>query len=100
MRTALAAIIESQGGFCVVQNGSVIAHLALPFGGLISRESPESIAQSLLKLRDASKQAGCILSEPFLQLAFLCLPVIPSLKLTDRGLIDVDQFKIIPVCAN
>ncbi|MBM4304303.1 MAG: adenine deaminase [Deltaproteobacteria bacterium] len=99
MQVALKALIESQGGFVVVQNKSVLAHLALPLGGLMSEKNPEVIAKSLLELREASRHIGCSMVEPFLQLAFLSLPVIPSLKLTDRGLVDVEQFKIISVSA-
>jgi len=99
MRTALAALASSGGGFCVVKNGVVIAHLPLPLGGLMSLESPDVIARALVELHAASKAIGCALPEPFLQLAFLSLPVIPSLKLTDRGLMDVDAFKLIDVRA-
>jgi adenine deaminase len=77
----------------------VIAHLALPLGGLMSLEDPDVIARALVELHAASKAIGCELPEPFLQLAFLSLPVIPSLKLTDRGLMDVDAFKLIDVRA-
>ena len=99
MRTALAALAASGGGFCVVRDGAVIAHLPLPLGGLMSLEEPETIARSLEELHAASAAIGCALPEPFLQLAFLSLPVIPSLKLTDRGLMDVDKFELIPVRA-
>jgi adenine deaminase len=99
MRTALAALATSGGGFCVVKNGAVIAHLPLPLGGLMSLEDPEIIARALEELHAASKAIGCALPEPFLQLAFLSLPVIPSLKLTDHGLMDVDAFKLIDVRA-
>ena len=99
MQVALAALIENGGGFCVVNNDEVASLLALPFGGLMSMESPRSIEKSLKELRAASRAIGCELSEPFLQLAFLSLPVIPSLKLTDRGLVDVDAFKVIDVRA-
>ena len=99
MRAALAALATSGGGFCVVKGGVVIAHLALPLGGLMSLEDPDVIARALVKLHAASKAIGCALPEPFLQLAFLSLPVIPSLKLTDRGLMDVDAFKLIDVRA-
>ena len=100
MRVALGALIETGGGFCVVQNGTVQAGLALPFGGLMSKEEPQVIESSLRELHAASRMTGCELPEPFLQLAFLSLPVIPSLKLTDKGLVDVDQFKIIDVRSN
>ncbi|MBX3191244.1 MAG: adenine deaminase [Labilithrix sp.] len=99
MRAALAALASSGGGFCVVRGGSVLAHLALPLGGLMSLEEPETIARALEDLHAASKAIGCTLPEPFLQLAFLSLPVIPSLKLTDRGLMDVDAFRLIDVRA-
>ena len=99
MRAALACLAEVGGGFCVVKDGKVLSRLALPLGGLMSLDSTESIARSLEDLRAASKTIGCILPEPFLQLAFLSLPVIPSLKLTDRGLMDVDAFKLIDVRA-
>lgn len=99
MRTALAALAATGGGFCVVKGGAVISHLPLPLGGLMSLEDPETIARALEDLHAASKAIGCALPEPFLQLAFLSLPVIPSLKLTDRGLMDVDAFKLIDVRA-
>lgn len=97
MRAALGALIATGGGFCVVQDGQVLAQLALPFGGLMSGEEPASIARSLGDLRAASHAVRCELAEPFLQLAFLSLPVIPSLKLTDKGLVDVDRFEVIGV---
>jgi adenine deaminase len=65
----------------------------------MSGEEPAEIERSLGGLRDASRAVGCELAEPFLQLAFLSLPVIPSLKLTDRGLVDVDRFEIVSVRA-
>jgi adenine deaminase len=99
MRAALAALAEVGGGFCVVRDAKVLARLALPLGGLMSLEDPEVIARALEELHAASAAIGCALPEPFLQLAFLSLPVIPSLKLTDRGLMDVDAFKLIDVRA-
>ncbi|MFO0662445.1 MAG: adenine deaminase [Polyangiaceae bacterium] len=99
MRAALAALAEMGGGFAVVRDGSVVASLPLAFGGLMSTEGPEAVVQGLTELRAASAAIGCELKEPFLQLAFLSLPVIPSLKLTDRGLMDVDKFELISVRA-
>jgi adenine deaminase len=97
MAAALNALRDLGGGFCVVQGNQVLASLALPMGGLMSIEEPVKIEKALRSLREASRQIGCALPEPFLQLAFLSLPVIPSLKLTDQGLVDVDQFRLIPV---
>lgn len=99
MRAALAALAEAGGGFCVVRRGSLIARLALPLGGLMSLDEPAAIAKALEELHAASAAIGCTLPEPFLQLAFLSLPVIPSLKLTDKGLMDVDAFRLIDVRA-
>jgi adenine deaminase len=99
MRAALASLVEVGGGFTVVAKGEVLARLPLPLGGLMSLDEPSSIARSLEALREASRAIGCVLPEPFLQLAFLSLPVIPSLKLTDKGLMDVDGFRLIDVRA-
>ena len=100
MRAALAHLIAKGGGFAVVENENVIAELALPMAGLMSLESPKEIERRLRKLREASRSIGCALEEPFLQLAFLSLPVIPSLKLTDLGLVDVEMFRLIDVRAS
>ncbi len=99
MQVALRTLIDHQGGFVVVQNGTVLADLALPLGGLMTEISPSEVEKKLIKLREASRAIGCVLPEPFLQLAFLSLPVIPTLKLTDKGLVDVEKFSIISVSA-
>lgn len=100
MRAALASLIESGGGFSVVQNGKVLSRLALPLGGLMSAMDAGALKAALVELKSASRSIGCELTEPFLQLAFLSLPVIPKLKLTDRGLVDVERFEIVGVRAS
>lgn len=97
MRQALSAVISMGGGFAVVRDGAVIASVALPFGGLMCELAPHVLARELETLRAASQRIGCELPEPFLQLAFLSLPVIPELKLTDKGLVDVNEFRVIDV---
>lgn len=94
---ALAAnrLSEIEGGFVVTQNGKVLAELALPVAGLMSLEPFEAVRDGLIELRAAAKSLGVELEEPFLQLAFLALPVIPALKITDRGMVDVTKFEII-----
>lgn len=99
MRAALSALAEMGGGFVVVKDGQVVSRLALAFGGLMSTEGPDAVVKGLMDLRAASASIGCELKEPFLQLAFLSLPVIPTLKLTDKGLMDVDKFELISVRA-
>ncbi len=95
---ALAAnrLSQIEGGFVVVRDGRVLAELALPVAGLISLAPFEEVRDRLVELRAAARDLGVTLEEPFLQLAFLALPVIPSLKITDRGMVDVLKFEIIP----
>ncbi|MCB5408493.1 adenine deaminase [Pseudogemmobacter faecipullorum] len=95
---ALAAnrLSEIEGGFVVVEGGRVLAELPLPVAGLMSLNSYEQVREDLVLLRAAAKGLGVELEEPFLQLAFLALPVIPHLKITDHGLVDVDRFEVIP----
>ena len=84
-----------EGGFVVVDNETVLAELALPIAGLMSQMNFEDVHDTLLKLREAAQNLGVTLPEPFIQLAFLALSVIPSLKITDHGMIDVDQFALL-----
>jgi len=95
---ALAAnrLREIEGGFVVVEGGRVLAELALPVAGLMSLEPFEIVRRDLVALRAAARSLGVTLEEPFLQLAFLCLPVIPHLKITDHGMVDVDRFEVLP----
>ena len=94
---ALAAnrLAEIEGGFVVAAGGEILAELPLPVAGLMSLESFEKVRDSLVILRAAAKSLGITLEEPFLQLAFVALPVIPHLKITDLGLVDVDRFTLI-----
>jgi adenine deaminase len=84
-----------QGGFVVAADGFIMAELALPVAGLMSLMDFEGVRDALLPLRAAARTLGCTLPEPFLQVAFLPLPVIPHLKITDKGLVDVDAFRLI-----
>jgi len=95
---ALAAnrLGDIEGGFVVVQGGCILAELALPLAGLMSLEPFEVVHRDLIALRAAARSLGVTLEEPFLQLAFLCLPVIPHLKITDFGMVDVDRFEVMP----
>jgi len=94
---ALAAnrLAEIEGGFAVAREGAVLAELALPVAGLMSLAPFEEVEARLRELRAAARTLGVTLEEPFLQLSFLALPVIPSLKITDRGLVDVDRFELL-----
>ena len=94
---ALAAnrLGEIKGGFVVVEDGKVTGEIPLPVAGLMSLEPYESVRDTLHSLRKAAYALGTQLEEPFLQVAFLPLPVIPHLKISDKGMVDVDQFRLI-----
>lgn len=95
MAFAVTRLGQIEGGFVVVEGGRVLAELPLPIAGLMSLEPFEVVRDSLIALRAAARSLGVTLEEPFLQLAFLCLPVIPHLKITDHGMVDVDRFEVI-----
>ena len=96
MAVAANRLVEIEGGFVVVEGGRVLAELALPVAGLMSLQPFEAVREDLVALRAAAASLGVVLEEPFLQLAFLALPVIPHLKITDMGMVDVDRFEVIP----
>ena len=86
IRAAAAHLASTGGGQCVVLNGKVIADLPLPIAGLMSARPATEVAARATALKAAAHQTGCTLTDPFATLSFLALPVIPALKLTDRGL--------------
>ena len=95
MAAAVNRLREIEGGFAVAEGGKVAAELPLPVAGLMSLESFEEVREKLIPLRAAAKGLGVTLAEPFLQVAFLPLPVIPHLKITDMGLVDVDRMEFV-----
>jgi adenine deaminase len=95
MAVAVNRLGAIEGGFVVVEGGRVLAEIALPVAGLMSLMPFDSIRAALVTLRAAARGLGVVLPEPFLQVAFLPLPVIPHLKITDKGLVDVDRFALI-----
>ena len=95
MAVAVNALRQSQGGLCVAIDGNVAGLLPLPVAGLMSNLPHAVVEKQIRAVREAAKLTGTSLHEPFMMLAFLPLPVIPFLKLTDRGLVDVQKFQII-----
>lgn len=93
MYYAAIELVKSQGGKIVVQNGKTLAHLPLPIAGLISHKPIEEVIEKVSQLSNATKTLGCKLDDAFLAMAFLSLPVIPEIKITDKGLVDVNRFK-------
>ena len=95
MALAVNRLGEIHGGFVVVEDGKVTGEIALPVAGLMSLEPYEIVRDTLHHLRHAAYALGTTLQEPFLQVAFLPLPVIPHLKISDKGMVDVDRFALI-----
>jgi adenine deaminase len=94
---AIHTVVQAGGGMAVVSEGRVLAEMGLEIAGLMSERALGDINQSLKTVQAAADSLGCRCEAPFMALSFLALPVIPALKLTDQGLIDVARFKKIPL---
>jgi adenine deaminase len=93
MHRALEAVSAYGGGLVVVNKGKVLGALRLPIGGLMSDRSIEEVSESMQNINEHVASLGCELDEPFMTLSFLTVPVIPKLRVTDMGLIDVSRQK-------
>ena len=99
MARAIARLTEIGGGVVVVEDRGVRAELALPVAGLISEAPLAEVVEASSGCIDAAAKLGCTLPSPFQTMSFLALSVIPSLKITDQGLVDVDRFELVPLRA-
>ncbi|HEX7145491.1 MAG TPA: adenine deaminase C-terminal domain-containing protein, partial [Gaiellaceae bacterium] len=97
MTRAVERLGELGGGIVVVDGGEVKAELPLPVAGLLADAPLAEVIEKSLACNDAAREVGWSGATPFLTLSFLGLSVIPSLKITDRGLVDVDRFQIVPL---
>ncbi|MHC1576793.1 MAG: adenine deaminase [Methanosarcinaceae archaeon] len=88
-------IKKMQGGICIVKDGKVIDSLPLPFAGLLSTWSVEEVDEKLTQIHQVMRELGCTLPAPFITHSFIALPVIPHIRLTDAGMFDVDNFRLI-----
>lgn len=99
--SSMAACIERLrvigGGICVARHGTVLAELPLPVAGLMTDEPVADTVERIDALHRAVRELGSTLEAPFMALSFVALSVIPSLKLTDLGLVDVDRFELVPL---
>ena len=95
MFNAVQAITATRGGMAAAYDETVLAQLPLPIAGLMSDQPIETVRRQLDEVLAAARQLGSPLHDPFMALSFLALPVVPSLKLTDRGLVDVDKFELV-----
>ena len=97
MLTAARAVGEMGGGFVVANREHVLAQLPLPIAGLMSDQSVNAVRDAMDTLLINSTALGSAIHDPFMAMSFMALEVIPSLKLTDQGLVDVEQFKPVPL---
>ncbi|GLV53365.1 hypothetical protein KDH_02200 [Dictyobacter sp. S3.2.2.5] len=97
MALAVREIERLQGGLVVTANGAVVDNLPLPLGGIVSPLPASEVAQTLERLDHTVAEMGVEIAHPFGFLSFLALSVVPSLKITDLGVLDVDAWKIVPV---
>jgi adenine deaminase len=97
MQRAVQRLVELGGGEVVVEQRGVRAELPLPIAGLLSDAPLEDVLEASRACIAAAQRLGCEIPAPFQTLSFLALSVIPSLKITDRGLVDVDRFEIVPL---
>lgn len=93
MAVAANRVADLGGGYCLVRNEAVLAEIPLPIAGLMSDVSATDMARQSDALRAALCDCGCDMEDALVALSFLALPVIPQLRLTDQGLVDVDAFK-------
>jgi adenine deaminase len=99
MARAVQRLAEMGGGLCVIADRGVQAELPLPVAGLLSDAPLAEVVEASEACVQAAEALGCRFPAPFQMLAFLALSVIPKLKITDRGLIDVDEFEVVPLPA-
>ncbi len=97
MATAANRVAEMGGGFCLVKDGAAIADIPLPIAGLMSEGPMAEVAAQADAFHRGLRECGCDVANALVALSFLALPVIPQLRLTDLGLVDVDAFEIVPL---
>ena len=97
MAIAVNGIVRVGGGIAAVKDGKVLAFLGLPIAGLMSKNNAETVSRKLTELHRAAKKMGCKLTEPYMTMSFMALPVIPELKLTDKGLVEASSKRLVEV---
>ena len=97
MYIAAVELVKTQGGKVVVSNGQVLSKLPLPIAGLMSNEKFEYVVDKCEELNNAAHSIGCTLEDPFMTMGFLSLPVIPELKITDKGVFDTTKFDFVNI---
>ncbi|MFX0169641.1 MAG: adenine deaminase [Candidatus Hodarchaeota archaeon] len=93
---AVSAVSQSNGGLATVVGRKILATLPLPIAGVITDEPVAKVSERLQAVRESAHDLGCQLEHPFLTMSFMALPVIPKLKITDKGLVNASEMKIVP----
>ncbi|MEM2908462.1 MAG: adenine deaminase C-terminal domain-containing protein, partial [Candidatus Hadarchaeales archaeon] len=96
MAFAANKLIEVGGGMIAVSEGKVLALVELPIAGLMSEREAEEVSEEVAALKEAWAKLGCKMVSPFMTMSLLALPVLPELRITDKGLIDTVEFRRIP----
>jgi adenine deaminase len=94
---AINEVGEMGGGFAVARGNEILSKVRLEVAGLMTDRPLARLTEELENLEIAASDLGCAVPEPFMILSFLALPVIPELKLTDKGLVDVNRFQVVPL---
>lgn len=97
MFLAQKELVKSQGGKVVVRNGEILAKLPLPIAGLMSDQDINYVTEKSEQLNKAAKEIGCVVDDPFMTMGFLSLPVIPEIKITDKGIFSTNGFKFVDI---
>lgn len=97
MALAVREIERMQGGLAVTRDGAVVERLPLPLGGLVSPLAATEVAEAEDRIERAVAEQGVTMARPFIFLSFLALSVVPKLKITDQGVLDVTAWRIVPV---
>lgn len=97
MLLAQKELVKSQGGKVVIKNGEVLAKLPLPVAGLMSDKDINYVTEQSEALNKAAKEIGCVVDDPFMTMGFLSLPVIPEIKITDKGIFSTKGFNFIDI---
>jgi len=97
MAAAVNRLASTGGGQAAIAGGQVLAEVPCPIGGLLSDLPVEDVAAAVRSLAHAAEELGVSLPSPFMAMSFMALSVIPELKLTDRGLVDVNRFELVPL---
>jgi adenine deaminase len=96
LRRCVERLAELGGGIAIYEDGALRAELALPIAGLMSEQPVGEVVECLDHLHAVVRELGSTLAAPFMTLSFLALSVIPALKITDQGLVDVERFELVP----